>query len=105
MFTDELILAFRLVDRNFAARHDAQSVGGLELQIPQRGLEHEAAQLRGGVLQREVQVSGVPEPAVRELAFHPDLEEIALEEIANANRELSDGQNPTGSRESVVGSR
>ena len=36
------------------------------------------------VLQREVQVAGVPDPAVRELALDPDLEERGLEQVADA---------------------
>src|SRR6186713_2553478 len=34
---------------------------------------------------------GVPEPAVRELALNPDLEELALQQIADANRDFGDG--------------
>ena len=75
----ELILALRLVDRDASARDDAQAVGRLEFQISQRRTEDDATHLRTRILQREVQVPGVPHPAVRELAFDPDLEELGFQ--------------------------
>ena len=83
VLADELILALRLVHRDASARHDAQAVGRLELQIAQRGPENDAANLRAGVLQGEVQMPGVPDPAVGELAFDPDFEELGFEQVAN----------------------
>ena len=92
VLADQLIFAFRLVHRDLAARDHTQPVHGLELQIPQRRLKHEPAELRGRVFEREVQVAGIPDPAVRQLAFHPDFEEFAFEHVAQADRELGDRQ-------------
>src|SRR5262249_15541331 len=52
--------------------------------------------LRRAILQREVQMSRVPDTAVRELALDPDLEERLFEEIANANGQFGDGKNASG---------
>ena len=78
VLADELIFALGLVDRDAAARDDVQAVVRLELQVAQRRAEHHALDLRAGVLQREVQVAGVPDAAVRELALDPDFEELGL---------------------------
>src|SRR6266487_4434500 len=43
VFTDELVLALRLVDRELSPRHHAQTVCRLELEIPKRRTEHEPA--------------------------------------------------------------
>ena len=48
VLADELILALGLVDRDAAARDDAQAVGRLELQVAQRRPEDDAADLRCG---------------------------------------------------------
>ena len=98
----ELILALRLVHRDASARHDAQAVGRLEFQIAQRGTEDDAPHLRAGVLQREVEMPGVPHPAVRELAFHPDFEEFGFEQIANPDRQLGDAEHPSASRRAAT---
>ena len=94
MLADQLVLAFGLVHRYAAARHHLQSVFRLELQIPERGAKDDAFDLRSGVLQREVQMAGVPQPAVRQLAFDPDFVELGFDQIADARRELTDGQRP-----------
>ena len=90
MLADQLIFALRLVDGYAAARDDAQSVGRLEFEVAQRRPENHRADLRGAVLEREIQVAGVPHAAVRELAFDPHLEELGLEQIANADGQLGD---------------
>src|SRR5262249_22040664 len=117
VFADELILAFRLVHRDATARDDAQAVGRLELQIAQCGPEDDAADLRRAVLQREIEMSGVPDPAVRQLAFDPDFEEFLFEEIADADRQLGDREHaprrsrrvhwtrPTHARRQIRGGR
>src|SRR5262249_46335664 len=84
MLADELVLAFWFVHRDPAPRHDAQSVRRLELQIAQGGSEDHRLDLRGAVLEREIQMAGVPDSAVRQLAFDPDLEEFLFEEVADA---------------------
>ena len=73
-----------------AARHDVQSVFGLELQVAQRGPEHHALDLRAGVLQREVQVTRGPHLGVRELAFNPDFGKGGFEELTQRARQLTD---------------
>src|SRR5215467_8528207 len=92
MFADDLIFAFRFVHGNLAAGHDPQSVSRLEFQIAQRGPEHEAANLCGGVLQREEQMTGVPDLAVRQLALDPDFEEFGFEVITDLDGEFGDAQ-------------
>jgi hypothetical protein len=98
VLADELVFAFRFVHRELAARDHAQTVGGLELQIAQRRPEHEPAQLRRGVFEREVQMPGVPDLAVRQLALDPDLDEPLFEQIAHADGQLGDGEDVTRNR-------
>jgi len=38
-------------------------------------------------------MTGVPEPAVGQLALDPDLEELGFEQIADANRQFRDAEN------------
>ena len=90
MCADELVLGLRLVHRDTPARDDAQAVSRLEFEISKRRPKDDAANLRRRVLQREVQMTGVPQAAVRQLPFDPDLEELAFEQIADADRELGD---------------
>src|SRR2546425_533394 len=92
MLADELVLALRFVHRDAPARHDVQAIGRLELQVAQCGPENHAANLRRRILQREIQMPGVPEPAVGELALDPHLEELRFEQIANTHGELRDRQ-------------
>ena len=60
-----------------------------------------------GVLQREVEMAGVPDAAVRELALDPHFEELGFEQIADANGELGDGEDAATAavvgRSAVVG--
>ena len=58
VLADELIVALGLVDGNLSAGDDFLSVSGLELEIAQGRPEHEPAQLRRLVLQREVEKIG-----------------------------------------------
>src|SRR5262249_17507663 len=98
VLADELVLALWFVNRDLAPRDDTQAVGGLELQVAQRRAKHQRAQLARRVFQREIQVSGVPDLAVRQLAFDPDLEEPFLEQVAHANRQLGDREDVTNTR-------
>src|SRR5437763_7433596 len=98
MLADKLIFALRFIDRNLAARDDARAVGRFEFEVPQRGLEHEAAQLRAIVLQREVQMTGVPHAAVGQFTFDPHLEQLGFEQSADLDRQVSDGENATDGR-------
>ncbi len=90
MLADELVLALRLVHRNPSARDDPHTINRLELQIPQRRSEHEAAQLGGSVLQREIQMARRPDFAIGELALDPDLVELGFERVAQPDRQLGD---------------
>ena len=92
MLADQLVLALRFVHRDAPARHDVQAIGRLELQVAECGPEDHTANLRRRILQREIQMPGVPEPAVGELALDPHLEELRFEQIANAHGELRDRQ-------------
>ena len=92
----ELVLALRLVHRDLAARDDSKTVFRLELQISERGAEDDRADLRSTVLQREIQVSGrIPHAAAGQLAFDPDLVELLLDQVAEADRKVGDRENPT----------
>ena len=71
VLADDLILALRVVDADLAARHDLQAVFRLELQVAHRGAEHHRLDLRRAVLEREVQVPGVPDAGVRESRLRP----------------------------------
>ena len=44
----------------------------------------------------------VPDFAIRELAFDPDLEELLLEQIAHANGQLGDGVHLPSSRQAAI---
>src|SRR5580765_7349412 len=90
MFADQLVFAFRFVDRQASARDHPRAVGRLESQVTKRRLEHEATQLRAFILEREVEVPGVPDAAIRQFAFDPDLADLLLEGVANADRQLGD---------------
>src|SRR5204863_1424585 len=87
VLADQLVFALWLVDRDTPAGDHRKAVGRLELQISERRLENDGAYLSGGVFQREVEVAGLPDVAVGELALDPDLDEFALEQIADANGE------------------
>ena len=91
VLADELILALGFVDRDPAARDDAQAVGRLELQVAQRRAEHEAADLRAVVLQREVQMPGVPESCSSTARPRPRPRRTrSSSEVANADGQLGD---------------
>ena len=96
VLANELVLTLRLVDGDAAARDNGQTIGGLEFQIAKRGPEDDGAHLRAGVFQREVQMAGVPDAAVRELALHPHFHELGFEQIADANGELGDREDSGG---------
>ena len=73
VLADDLIFALRLVDAQPSAHDDVLAVLGLEFQQPDGRPEHHAADLRAAVLQCEVEVTGVPALAVRDLALDADL--------------------------------
>ena len=93
VLADDLIFALRVVDADAPARHDPQSVLWLEAQEAQRRTKHHALDLCRRVLEREVEVAGVPHATVRQLAFDPDLEKALLEQCAHVHGELGDGEN------------
>jgi hypothetical protein len=103
VLADELILAFGLVHRQAPACHHAHAVARLEFQIAERRPENHAAHLRAGVFQGEVQMAGVPDPTVRELALDPHLGQLGFQQIADADRQLRDGENPAGGHRRGVG--
>ncbi len=102
VLADELIFALGLVHRDLAARDHAQTIGRLELQVPERRTEHKPAQLRARVLEREIEMAGIPDLTAGQFALDPDLEEMLLEKIANPDGQLGDGQNPSKGRQSAV---
>jgi hypothetical protein len=92
LLADDLVLTLRVVDAHAAAGDDPEAVLRLELQVAQRRAEHHRLDLRLGVLQREVEMPGVPEPAVGDLAFDPRFEELFLEQRADLAGQLGDGE-------------
>ena len=95
VLADDLIFALRVVDADLAARHHLESVLGLELQVAHRRSEHHRLDLRRAVLEREIQVPGIPHPGVRDLTFDPHGLQLVLEQIANRGVQFADGQNGT----------
>src|SRR5262245_30241878 len=93
MFADELVLALRFVHRHAPARDHAQTVRRLEFQVAQRRSKDDRSNLRRAVFEREVQMSGIPDAAVREFTLDPDFEELLLEQIADPDRQLRDREN------------
>ena len=91
VLTDDLHLAARLVDLELAARDDVLAVGGLEAEQPQVAAEHHRLDLRGVVLEREVEMTRGGRPGVRDLALEPDLEELLLEAARDGGGQLADG--------------
>src|SRR5262249_14968457 len=74
-----------------AAGDDPRAVDRLEAQIAQRRLVHEAAQLARRILEREVQMAGVPDAAIGEFTLHPYLADPVVEHVADADREVGNG--------------
>ena len=75
--------------------------------IPSRGLNltsrasrppHDRADLRALVLEREVPVAGRRHLEVRDLALHPHVEELRLEDALDALGQLGDGERPRARR-------
>ncbi len=89
---DELILALDLVHAQSAAGDDVHAVLGSELQLAGRRPEHDRAELREVVLQREVQMAGTPVAAVRDLALDVHGAERALDQGLEAGRDLTHRQ-------------
>ena len=94
----QLVFAARAVDAQPAAGEHVHAVVGRELQMPQRRPEDDALELGVRVLEREVQVPGVPALHARELALDPDVGERRFDEGAERRRQLRDGQDPAPGR-------
>ena len=91
MLDVDLIFAARFVHADGAAHGDVQAVLGAEFQAQQLLAEADAANLRFGVLQREVAVAGLRGVGVGDFAFHLDVGEFAREQVADARGEVADG--------------
>ena len=89
---DDLVLALLVVHAQAPAGDDMLAVGALELEAAHVRPEHHGLQLRAGVLEREIEVPGVPQAAVRQLAFDPDVGKPRLERRADVCGELGDRQ-------------
>src|SRR5262249_32167478 len=96
MLAHQLVLALRLVDPHAPPRDRPQAVRRLELEIAQRRAEDDRSDLRRAALQGEIEMSGVPDAAVGELAFDPDFTKRLLEQVAHLNGELGDGEDASG---------
>ncbi len=91
VLADELILAFGVVDPEPAARDHVLAVFQLEFQVADGRPEHDGLNLRARVLQREIDVTGVPRPAVGDLPLDPEIAEARLEQLADRSGQLRDG--------------
>src|SRR5690349_4038893 len=69
-----------------------QSVLRLELQRADVRLEHHRFYLRARILQREVEVAGVPETTVGNLCFDPDFGVRIFQNAADVRSEISDAE-------------
>ncbi len=88
VFAYELIFPFRLVHAQPAPRDDLQAVLDLEPEISVRGPEHHGLDLRAAVLEGEIDVPRVPDTAVGDLSFDPELPKPGLERCADAAGQL-----------------
>src|SRR5262245_6395061 len=89
---DQVILAPLRVDLDAAEGQDVQAVGGLEPNPTPPAPEERGAQLRVGVLQREVRVARAVEAKVGDLAFDPHRGEALLDHLAQPRRQLGNCQ-------------
>ena len=87
---DQLILAFGFVHAQPSARDDVEAVFRFEFEVSDGRAEHHDLDLRVAVLQREIEVSGVPQPAVRNLPLDPHVAERRFQRAANRRCEFGD---------------
>ena len=80
-----LVLAARFVDADGAAHGDVQAVLGAKLQAHELIAEADAANLRAGVLEREVEMAGLRGVGVGDFALDGNVGELA----ARAGRECA----------------
>src|SRR5690606_9597038 len=92
VLADDLIFALRVVDAESPAREHVLAVLRPEREIPHGRAEHHRLDLRAAILEREVEVTGVPVAAVRDLAFDPDLGKARFEKVADRCRQFRDRQ-------------
>ena len=82
--TDDLVLAFDLVQADPPTREDAHAVLGRELELTRGRPEHHRPDLSVIVDEREVEVTGAPSPEVRDFAFDRDRCEGRLDDRLEA---------------------
>ena len=104
VLAEDLVLALGIVDADLAARDDLQAVFRLELQVAQRRPEHHRLDLRCAVLQREVQVPGVPDTRVRNLALDPHVLQLVFEQVPDRGVQFADASGPCESEHGCSGS-
>ena len=92
VLADDLVFALRLVHADAPPHDDVQAVLGLELQRADVRLEHHRLDLRAGILQREIEMAGVPEPAVGNFCLDPDLGVRVLQNAADVRGEVADSE-------------
>src|SRR5439155_23400722 len=79
----QLILAARFIHVDAAARQHRRAILRFELEVARGGAEADAAQLRFGVLQREIVVPAGSQLRAGDLTRHPDIGELAVQQAAN----------------------
>ena len=86
-FDDELEVAARLVQAHAGACQHAHAVAGAEAQRAAARAEHRAADLRRGVLEREVQVARRRPRQIGDLALDPQRRQRVLEQVMDEPRQ------------------
>src|SRR5262249_53181937 len=91
-----LVFAALRVHLDAAEGDHVQAVRRLELDAPRAIAEEHGANLRLGVLEREVRVAGAVQAEVRDLAFDPHGGKAILEHFLQAPRQLGDREDRAG---------
>ncbi len=92
----QLEIAARLVKGHERAHLDLHSVARLPVEEHPAAAEHDAAHLRGAVLQREIEMARAGLQEIGDLAGDPRERQAVLEEIAHAAVERGDAENRAG---------
>ena len=85
---DELVLPARLINRHVALQQDLLAVLQHAAVHDRLAAEQHAAQLRPGVLEREINVAGRLRAQIRDLARHPDRADLFFQQPLDLRRQF-----------------
>ncbi len=88
----QLVLAAHFVNVDSPARQYGRAILRLELEVARGGPEADATQLRVRVFQREIVVTARSQLCAGDLARHPDVGKLLIEQVANRRIQLGDGK-------------